>query len=219
MESCSADPYNETNREAEVRSFLSDHETNSRQATVLFDWLLSTTPPDSTVLQNLDAGLSTESQIVYIVAGSQFFAASNNDNSTFVRETYRALLNREPAQWELDSAVQDLNGTWYFVEQSCDDDCIWFEGYYYCPEPRPIPPCGYWYWYQKSREQFASETISTHEFHEVAAAYMYGIQIRRIAATSEIEDHAYYIGSMGLKEGAVRLLKSVEFFNKSTQPW
>lgn len=48
---------------------------------------------------------------------------------------------------------------------------------------------------------------------------MYGIQNRRIATTTEIEDQAYYVGSMGLKEGAVRLLKSMEFFNKSTQPW
>jgi len=220
IEALSADPYDETNREGAARYFLTQHETNVRQASVLYDLFLGATPPDNTVLQNLDAGQSTESQIVYIVAGSQFFAASNNDNSTFVRDTYRALLNRDPAQWELDSAVQNLNGYWYFVEESCEEGCLWIlEGYYYCPEPRPTPPCGHWEYYQRTREQFASETVSTHEFHQVASHFMYGIQNRRIATTTEIEDQAYSVGAMGLKEGAVRLLKSLEFFSKSTQPW
>lgn len=220
LEASTASPYDELNREAAARSFLSEHRTYERQASVLHDWLLNTTPPDNTILQNLEAGQSTESQIVLIASGAQFFAASNNDNSTFVRNTHRALLNRDPAQWELDSAVQDLNGYWYFVEQSCEEGCLWImEGYYYCPEPRPTPPCGHWEYYQKTREQFASETVSTHEFHQVASRFMYGIQNRRIATTTEIEDQAYYVGSMGLKEGAVRLLKSLEYFQKSTQPF
>lgn len=40
----SADPYNEANRESAARSFLSQHETNVRQANVLYDCMLSTTP-------------------------------------------------------------------------------------------------------------------------------------------------------------------------------
>jgi len=115
--------------------------------------------------------------------------------------------------------VQDLNGYWVFIEQECQPNCFWIDGYYYCDEKQPPPPCGHWEWYQKSREQFAWGTISSHEFHEVAARYMYGIQFRRLATTTEIEDQAYYVGLMGLKEGAVRLLKSTEFFSKSTQPW
>jgi hypothetical protein len=55
------------------------------------------------------------------------------------------------------------------------------------------------------------------EFHQVVAGYSYGIQMRRVANASEIEDHAYYIGAYGLKESGVRLLKSLEFFNKSIQ--
>jgi hypothetical protein len=218
LEALTADPNGELNREAAARSFLSEHRTYERQASVLYDWLLNTTLPDNTILQNLEAGQSIESQIVLIASGEQFFAASNSDNAVFVQRVYARLLDRNPAQWELDSAVQDLNGYSYLVEESCEEDCYWiFEGYYYCPEPRPDPPCGHWEWYQKTRDAYAWEIVSTHEFHQVVAGYSYGIEMRRVANASEIEDQAYYIGAYGLKESGVRLLKSLEYFNKSIQ--
>jgi len=218
MEALTISSFDELNREAAARSFLSEHRSYERQVSVLYDWLLSTTPPDNTILQNLEAGQSLESQIVLIASGAQFFAASNSDNAVFVQRVYARLLDRSPAQWELDSAVQDLNGYWYLVEESCDEGCLWtMEGYYDCPEPRPDPPCGHWEYYQKTRDAYVWETASAHEFHQVVAGYSYGIQMRRVANASEIEDHAYYIGAYGLKESAVRLLKSLEFFNKSIQ--
>jgi len=218
-EASSASPYDETNREAVVRSFLTEHNTNVRQANVLYDWLLNSTPPDSTVLQNLDAGASTESQIAYIVAGPEFLAASSNDFATFTRNVYRALLDRDPAQWEIDSAVQDLNGYWVFIEQECQPNCFWIDGYYYCDEKQPPPPCGHWEWYQKSPYDLAWEVLSSHEFHQVAARFMHGIQLRRDGSSSEIETQAFHIAAYGLKEGAVRLAKSAEYFDKSIRNW
>ena len=170
---------------------------------MLYDWLLRTTPPDGTVLQNLESGQTTESQIVYIVAGQQFFAASNNNYATFVTKAYQRLLDRNPTQWELDSAVEDLTGYWVY---ECDPGC-------------QQKSCCYRVEYRKTRSAFTWEILRSHEFHQVAAGYMCGLILRRVPTATEIEDEAYYIGSYGLKEGAVRLLKGEEYFSKSTQPW
>ncbi len=53
----------------------------------------------------------------------------------------------------------------------------------------------------------------------LGAGFMCGIQVRRPATTTEIENQAYYIGAYGLKEGTVSLLKSPEFYSRSAQPW
>jgi hypothetical protein len=219
-EGSSLSPYDEANREIIARSFLNESNTNLRHANVLYDLLLDTTPPDNTVFQNLQAGQSSEAQIVYIVAGDQFFAASNNDNATFVRKAYNKLLNREPTQWESDQAVSDLNGYWYsiWVEDPCEPPLCTVDGI--C-DPPPPEPCGHWewQWYQMNRNEFAWQIVDSHEHDQVLANFMYGIQMRRQATSSEIESQAYHIGSYGMKEGGVRLLKTLEFFNKSTNPW
>ncbi len=161
--------------------------------------------------------MRTESQVVALVAGNQFFANSNYDNRTFVTNAYNKLLERNPAQWELDSAAADLNGYWIYVEDPC-------------PEPEPCMidgPCmpiggecgGHNEWYQKSRDEFVWELVSSHEFRQCAAAIMQGIQLRRNPSSTEVENLAYHIGTYGLKEGAVRVLKGQEYFDKSVQPW
>lgn len=86
------------------------------------------------------------------------------------------------------------------------------------PEPGENS-CGYWEWYQITREEFVWSLLTTHEFHQVAAGFMYGVQLRRIGTPAEIEELAYHMDAFGLKEGAVRLLGSQEFFEKSTNPW
>jgi hypothetical protein len=217
IESSSLDPYDEANREIVARGFLGEAETISRQAHALYEWLLVTNPPDSTVENALLSGQSSESQIAYIAAGGQFYSASGGTNSGFVTKVYNKLLGRNPDSWEVDVAVVDLDGYWLWVEEECEPDCIWIDGYYYCDEKQP--PCGHDEWYHKTRSEFVWEILSSDEFHQVAARYMYGIQLRRTATPSEIEDQAFHIGAFGLKEGAVRLLKTSQFFNKSRDPW
>lgn len=217
IETSSLNPYDEGDREIVGRGFLVEAETISRQAYMLYSWLLVSNPPDSTVENNLLAGQSSESQIAYITAGGEFYSASGGTNSGYVTRVYNKLLNRNPNSWELDTAVADLNGYWVWVEEECEPDCIWIDGYYYCEEKQP--PCGHEEWYQKTRSEFAWEIPSAHEFHQVAARYMYGIQLRRNADSSETESQAFHIGAYGLKEGAVRLLKTGEYLNKSRDPW
>jgi hypothetical protein len=214
----SVSPYDEIEREGAARYFLSQNEANARQANVLYAWLWGTSPPDNTVLQNLNAGQSTESQIVYLVSSETFFADSGFDNGNFVFDAYGLLLDRGPTQWEYDAAVQDLDGYWVYEEQGCDENCFWFDGNYIC-DPAPPPPCGHWEWHQKSRWQFAWEMVSSFEFAQVSARYMYGVQMRREASANEITNQAYHIVWYGLKEGAVRLMKSWEYFQNSTNPW
>jgi hypothetical protein len=62
------------------------------------------------------------------------------------------------------------------------------------------------------------EILSTHEHHQVVALNGHGIQLRREPTASEIEAQAYHVGWYGVKEGMVRLLKTLEFFNKSINP-
>lgn len=213
----SASPYDQLNRETEARSFLSGAQVHTRAQEVLYDLFLGVLPPDNTVLQNLQNGQSLESQIALVVGGDQFFAASGNDNSTFVVKAYRGLVDRDPTQWEVDAAVSDLNGYWLWVEQECEPQPCTVDGI--CmPEPGENS-CGYWEWYQITREEFIWGLLTTHEFHQVTAGFMYGVQLRRIGTPAEIEELAYHMDAFGLKEGAVRLLGSQEFFEKSTNPW
>ena len=217
-DSSALDPSIDANRESVARSFLGEYGTNVRQADVLYDLLLGAAPPDGTVLQNLQLGQSSESQIVYIVAGQQFFADSNNDNTTFVTRVYQRLLNRNPSQWELNSAVAELNGFWIFV----DEPCPLLKAFLCTPDGfcmQQPPSCGHWEWFQITRDDFAWQIVGSHEFGQVVAGFMYGIQLRRPLTATELEDQAYYIGTYGLKEGAVRPLKTLEFFGKSAQPW
>ena len=180
----------------------------------MYDGLLGTSPPDGTVVQNLDADYSLESQAAYIIGGSAYFARADNNNSTFVTNVYRQLLQRDPAQWERDAAVEELNGYWRWVSQPCPPEC--FVG---C-EPPP-GDCGWWEWYQKTRDEFAWQIVSSHEFHQAGAKMLvYGKHLRRDGTATEIENLAYYMDSTGrVLEGAVSILRLDEFYNKSIQPW
>lgn len=84
--------------------------------------------------------------------------------------------------------------------------------------PEEQGPCGYYTWLPVSREDIAWQVVSSHEFHQVVARHMYGVALRRVATSSEVEDQAYYVGAHGLREGAVRILKLAEFLNKSADP-
>lgn len=203
LESSCWDPGTETHRESLARTFLGQTPTLEAEQAGLYNWLLETTPPDSLVLQNLQAGQSAESQIVLLVAGNQFFAQAGNNNGQFVTNAYRRLLDRDPTTYEHSAAVENLDGYWIWVE---DDPC-------------PYRSCGHHEFYQQTRTQFTWGVVNSHEFRQVAAKTMYGIEIRRHGDSSEIETQAYHIGSYGLKEGAVRVLKTPEFYNKTTQPW
>ncbi len=211
-------PNDEANREAAARSFFNETDTNARQQEILYRWLLGTAPPDNSVLTRLESGYSTESPIVYLVAGNEFFSQSNNDNKIFVENAYARLLDRQPTSWELDSAVNDLNGYWLWVEDECEQTLCTVDGI--CmPADSSDPNCGHWEWYQLTREDFAWDIVWSYEFRQVAAGYFFGIQMRRVATDTEINDHAVFLGAYGLKEGALRLAKSSEFFEKSTKPW
>lgn len=213
------DPNSEANREIVVRSFLGQSDVLARKAEVIYNWLLEGPPPNNTVYQNLLAGQSIESQVVYVAAGNDFFAANGSTNSGFVTAIYNRFLDRDPTAWELDDAVYELNGYWVLVEEECEENCLWFDGAYICDEPPPTPPCGQWVWYQRTRSDVVWDIVSSHEHHQVLAELSYGIQLRREATPSEVEAQAYHIGWYGIKEGAVRVLKTLEFFNKSTDPW
>ncbi len=217
MEGSTSDPNVESNRESATRAFLGEYRTHTQEQTALYDWLLTSSAPNNQVLQNLQAGASAESQVVALVAGNQFFANRNNDNRTFVTNAYGKLLERNPAQWEADSAVADLNGYQIFIEEPCPPPPCTGDGF--CMEEEPEGSCGYYEWYQKSRDELAWELVSSHELHQCAAAIMQGIQLRRNPTSTEVESIAYHIGAYGLKEGAVRVLKGQEYFDKSVQPW
>ncbi len=216
MEASTVSPYDDANREAEVRALLATEESYARQAFVLYDVLLESTPPDDVVKQNLASGYSVESQIVHLVASDTFFAATNHDHSSFVTKTYRYLLDRDPMDWKHDEAVMSLDGYWLWIEDDCVPALCTEDGV--CM-PADTETCGHWEWYQITREEFTWNIIGSHEFRQVAAGFIFGIQLRRLATSSEIEDHAFYIAAYGLKEGTIRILKSAEFFEKSTHPW
>ncbi len=215
-QSSSLDVQIEGNRESVARGFLGEQVVIDRTANVLYSWLLGQAPPDSSVAQSLAAGSSVESQVVSLVSGQQFFASSNSDNAAFVSNAYQLLLNRTPAQWESSSAVNDLNGYWIWVQDPCEPPPCTSDGY--CPDP-PKQGCGHYEWYQLSRAEFAWQIVDTHEFGQVAAAFTVGVQLRRAPTSTEIEDQATYVNSYGLREAAVRLLKSSEFLSKSPNPW
>ncbi len=204
----------ESIRELFVRDFGAQHATHQREAEAMYSWLLDASPPDNTIVQNLDAGYSLEWAGSYIMGGSQFFAEASNNNGTFVSHVYQAVLLRDPAQWERDAAVEELNGYWRWVYQPCPPEC--FEG----GEPPP-GDCGWWEWYQKSRDEFAWQILASHEFHQVVANTLgYAMQLRRAPTATEVENLSYYMDSTSSAlEGAVVVLRSAEFYQKSPQPW
>jgi len=54
----------------------------------------------------------------------------------------------------------------------------------------------------------------------LAATLAYGMQLRREATSTEIENLAYYMDSTGSAlEGGILIVRSAEFYQKSPEPW
>ncbi len=195
----------QTTRTQFVTDFSAQTATHQAEANQLYSWLLNTTPPDSTVLNNLNVGQSLESQVIYIASGSAFFSAAGGTNSNFVTRCYHLLLARDPTSTESSNAVHLLNGFW-------GNACV------YCASD---PPCGTC-WVQDTRDQWLADTIVySNEFYQVSGTVLlYGAHLGRAPSSTEISNLATQMVTSGfLQGGAIPITSSSEFFQDSATLW
>jgi hypothetical protein len=197
---------NQANRTLLVTNFAGQSDTHQAEANLLYSWLLNTTPPDGTVVNNLNAGQSLESQAVYIAAGGAFYSAAGGTNTNFVKRAYHLLLGRDATTEELNDAVGLLTRHWV------TDCCVCFD----CVEP-----CNRCMYMMPRGEWISTYLVPSDEFYRVAGTVLlYGAHLSRAPSPTEISNLATQMDSAGfLQGGAIPVGSSAEFYQDSATEW